>query len=59
MSELEILRTALEKIKAGEGYYGAQAAEYKHIATVALVQAKRAALDADQHPLRKRSGGKL
>lgn len=34
------LLAALEKIAAGEGYYGAQAAEYKQIARAAIAKAK-------------------
>ena len=32
------LRAALQKISAGEGYYGEQAREYKYIARAALAQ---------------------
>lgn len=34
--EIERLRSALAKIAAGDGYYGAQAHEYKNIAREAL-----------------------
>lgn len=33
---IEKMRTALEQIANGEGYYGAQAREYKEIAKAAL-----------------------
>lgn len=36
LTALSIARDALNEISAGEGYYGAQAREYKHVARAAL-----------------------
>lgn len=40
MRERDIYRTALQRIAAGEGYYGAQAREYKNIARAAIAAVK-------------------
>jgi len=40
-SDFETMRHALEKIAAGDGYYGAQAFEYKAIARAALAKINR------------------
>jgi hypothetical protein len=36
IAQINVWRNALERIAVGEGYYGAQAAEYKAIARAAL-----------------------